>query len=105
MGRSSRRRTGGERRGLLVFLSFSFSFSRLFREIFITFFRCRSNQLYSFAETRGKGEKDNNNTTKKQHHAPALSSFVRTIIPFIIFRRHSRYVRTLLLRMKNKRSS
>ena len=50
--RSSRRRTGGERRGLLVFLSFSFSFSRLFQEIFITFFRCRSNQLYSFAETR-----------------------------------------------------
>merc|ERR1712100_746079 len=65
MGRSSRRRTRGERRGLLVFLSFSFSFSRLFQEIFITFFRCRSNQLYSFAETRGKGEKDNNNTTKK----------------------------------------
>merc|ERR1711939_34435 len=79
------------------FLSFSFSFSRLFQEIFIIFFRCRSNYIRSSK----RGEKEKRITTtrqKKRHHAPALSSFVRTIIPFIIFRRHSRYVRTLLLR-------
>merc|ERR1712057_45707 len=50
---------------LVLSLALSLALSRLFQEIFITFFRYRSRtQLYSFAETRGKGEKDNN-TTKK----------------------------------------
>ena len=104
-------------------LSLSLALSRLFQEIFITFFRYRSRtQLYSFAETRvssfeihfdsmtpgliraGKRRKGQQHD-KKTVSCANISSFVRTIIPFIIFRRHSRYVpRTLLLRMKNKRS-
>merc|ERR1712138_104858 len=92
-------------------------------EGFSSFFRSRSRSLDSskrslllffdvdptnYIRSPKRGEKEKRITTtrqKKQHHAPALSSFVLTIIPFIIFRRHSRYVRTLLLRMKNKRSS
>ena len=108
---------------LVLSLSLSLSLSRLFQEIFITFFRYRSRtQLYSFAETRvssfeihfdsmtpgliraGKRRKGQQHD-KKTVSCANISSFVRTIIPFIIFRRHSRYVpRTLLLRMKNKRS-
>merc|ERR1712097_58134 len=71
MGRSSRRRTGGERRGLLVFLPFSFSFSRLFQEIFITFFRCRSNYIRS----PKRGEKEKRITTTRQKTASCASTF------------------------------
>ena len=46
------------------------------------------------AGKRRKGQQHD----KKTVSCANISSFVRTIIPFIIFRRHSRYVRTLLLR-------